>query len=139
MNTRSPLARPLVLMFIDMLFGIAMVPPVIALIPVGLLPTFTILVPRFTNHSSSWWFEDLITNSDFTAATTVPRCSAIVWVCHGIMLNVRIGCICVSVRIDWFGFRFQPFIADESACVSVRGCLVYPADCAATGPLWLAA
>src|SRR3984885_9270260 len=113
MNTRSPLARVLVLMFIVMWLGMAMVPPVMAVIPVGLLPTFTILVPWFTYHSSSWWFEDLMTNSSLTAATTVPRCSAIVWVCHGIMLNVRIGVICVSVRIDWLGFLFQPFIADE--------------------------
>ena len=45
------MARTLVLMFIAIWLGIAMVPPVIALIPVGLLPTFTILVPRFTNHS----------------------------------------------------------------------------------------
>ncbi len=35
------------------------------------------------------------------------------------MLNVRIGVICVSVASDLLGDLFHPFIADDSACVSL--------------------
>jgi hypothetical protein len=35
------------------------------------------------------------------------------------MLNVRIGTICVSVRIELSGDLFQPFIALDSAVVSL--------------------
>src|SRR5882757_3222482 len=84
-------------------------------------------------------FVDLITNAFLVAATTVPRCSASVWVWNGVMLNVRIGVISASVASDLLGDLFHPFIADDSACVSLSVCVVYPADCAERPPLWLAA
>src|ERR1700751_3182399 len=118
MNTRSPRVRALVFMFIRMLPGIDMVPPVMARVPTWLPPTFRNFVPWLTYQSSSLRFEDLMPKGFLAAATTVPRCTARVWAWNRIVSNVRIGVICVSVVRDLLGDLFQPFIADDSACVS---------------------
>ena len=93
--------------------------PVMAAIPVMLPPTFRNFVPWDTCHSSSVRLVDLMTNSFLPAASTVPRCRASMWVWNGVMLNERIGVISASVLSDLPGDWFQPFIADDSAFVSL--------------------
>src|ERR1700733_15715263 len=74
-NTRSPWARPLVLVFKVHQDGTFMVtePPVMADIPVEVPPTFRVAVLPLVCQISSLPSADLTANSCLPTATTLPR------------------------------------------------------------------